>query len=370
MLIDEILYEFNVRKSPLDKLRPDASDAMLESLQSQFASLNALTPRFAVDNIYAALNPQLLGVDTETAKAKDAEGLKGREFWLEVGSKAPLSPPWWTFSVEMRDPQHAQRVLALMRFDRDTNTWLGSLAFDRAGKSGAYDFVADCIRIELDPTNDMYATETVDNLEGFSVENVRFTQHLAEVVRLFIQLKNYKTKEKGVVTPLVGSQTTPPPAAPSRNQPCSCGSGNKWKHCRCPKGGHGRQGTPPSHPAKPSPETTLLLDPFIKKIMGMRGWNLNGGSHASPKLHLREGGWRTYTVQHPLGGATAWQTGKPKRITEKNVGRFWFPPTDPTKPIGDARRGVSTKRSRVKLGNSKSEQLQKAAAAAAGGEKL
>lgn len=210
----------------------------------------------------------------------------------------------------------------------------------------------DAFDLLLDPTTEMHGSTKFNvNLSDMHMKHV--IPALAEMATVFIQLKNYYKKQNGVIAPLVGQQTTQPPTQPSRNQQCSCRSGLKWKHCH----GKGNSGHPPSHPAKPSPETVLLLDPFMQQIKHMGNGHSNGnGTHASPKLHLRSGGWRNYTMQNPLGGAISWQTGKPKKLTMgKNYGRICFAPTDPTKPIGDPSRGVSTKRSRIELGNWKTQ---------------
>jgi len=44
--------------------------------------------------------PNLLRVDTDVAKKKDEAALAYRHHVLEVASKAPMSPPWWTFWME------------------------------------------------------------------------------------------------------------------------------------------------------------------------------------------------------------------------------------------------------------------------------
>jgi hypothetical protein len=302
-----------------------------------------------VQNIYARLNPALLNVDTEFARKRNAEATEYREQVLTVSAKAPMCPPWWSFWMEFRYPETQQRVGVLLRYDKVFLKYIGSLAFDRVvGKSVAqrqYDFLVDAFEHLLDPTSEMYGIVQYNvSLDDEHKQHV--IPALAETATVFIELKNYYKKENGSITPLVGQQTNQPPAQSSRNQTCSCGSGLKWKHCH----GKGNHGKPPAHPAKPSPETVLLLDPFMQEIKRMRNGNGNG-AHASPRLHLRSGGWRVYTMQNPLGGAIAWQTGKQKKLTMgKNCGRIYFAPTDPTKPIGDPTRGVSTKRSRVELG--------------------
>jgi SEC-C motif len=313
------------------------------------ASLDDLTPRFNVQNIYTPLNPVLLNPDTEFARKRNAEATEYREQVLTVSGKAPMCPPWWSFWMEFRCTKTQQRVGVLLRDDKVFWKYVGSLAFDRiVGNTVAarqYDFLVDAFELLLDPTSEMYGSVQY-NIALDDDHKQHVTAALAEMATVFVQLKNYYKKENGDITPLVGQQTNQP-QAPSRNQPCSCGSGLKWKHCH----GKGNPCKPPAHPAKPSPETVLLLDPFMQKIKRMRNGNGNG-THASPRVHLRSGGWRIYTMQNPLGGAIAWQTGKQKKLTMgKNYGRIYFAPTDPTKPIGDPTRGVSTKRGRVELGN-------------------
>lgn len=353
MLIDEIIYDVSVahkkivRRGGAMALPPSGSDAQMEALSEQLSALNALTPRYRADNIYTALNPELLHVDTDVAKRKDQAALAYRRHVLEVASKAPLSPPWWAFWMEFTYPATKQRVGALLRYDKTFANWVGTLGFDRYQQAGDHDYIVDAFELLLDPTTEMHGSARFNvTLSDTHMQHV--IPALAEMATVFVQLKNYYKKQNGVVTPLVGQQTTQPPAQPSRNQQCSCGSGLKWKRCH----GKGNPGRPPSHPAKPSPETVLLLDPFMQQSKHMSNGHSNGnGTHALPKLHLRSGHWSNYTMQNPLGGAISWQTGKPKKLTMgKNYGRIFFAPTDPTKPIGDPSRGVSTKRSRIELG--------------------
>ncbi|MGA8733646.1 MAG: SEC-C domain-containing protein [Terriglobales bacterium] len=351
MLIDEIIYDIKVAHKKIVMrgwalaLPPEQAEAQVKALDEQLSALDALTPRYKVDNVYAPLNPKLLHVDTDAAKKKDEVALAYRNHVLEVASKAPMSPPWWTFWMEFTYPATKQRVGVVLRYDSTFSKWVGTLGFDRYSLPGEHEYFVDAFELLLDPSTQMYGT-TKFNLTLGDIHMQHVIPALAEIATVFIQLKNYYKKQNGVITPLVGQQTIPPPAAPSRNQPCSCGSGLKWKHCH----GKGNPSKPPSHPAKPSPETVLLLDPFMQEIKKLKNGHGNG-THASPKLHLRSGGWRNYTMQNPLGGAIAWQTGTPKKLTMgKNYGRIYFAPTDPTKPIGDPSRGVSTKRSRIELG--------------------
>jgi SEC-C motif len=349
MLIDEIIFELKQAKKSIAKRDTAESDERLTAIREQMESLNDLTPRFNVQNIYAPLSPTLLNADTEFGRKRNEQATEYRNQVLAVSAKAPMCPPWWTFWMEFRYPKSEQRVGVLLRYDKVFLKYVGSLAFDRmVGKAVAqrqYDFLVDAFELLLDPTSEMYGSVQY-NVALEDEYKRQVIPALAEVATVFIQLKNYYKKENGSITPLVGQQTNQPPAQPSRNQPCSCGSGLKWKHCH----GKGNPGKPPAHPAKPSPETILLLDPFMQKIKQMRNGNGNG-THASPRVHLRSGGWRIYTMQNPLGGAIAWQTGKQKKLTMgKNYGRIYFAPTDPTKPIGDPTRGVSTKRGRVELG--------------------
>jgi hypothetical protein len=345
MLIDEIIYQLKQAKKQIVKRDTGASDDQLAALREQMNSLDALTPRYKADNIYAPLNPKLLHVDTEVAKKRDEAALAYRRHVLEVASKAPMSPPWWTFWMEFTYPPTKQRVGVLLRYDKTFVKWIGTLGFDRFQQHGKHDYIVDAFELLLDPATEVYGS-TQFNV-GLGDEHKRnVIPALAEMATVFIQLKNHYKKQNGVITPLVGQQTSQPPSSPSRNQQCSCGSGLKWKHCH----GKGNPGQPPSHLAKPSPETVLLLDPFMQQIKHMSNGHSNG-RHASPKLHLRSGHWSNYTMQNPLGGAISWQTGKPKNLTPgKNYGRIYFAPTDPTKPIGDPTRGVSTKRSRIELG--------------------
>jgi hypothetical protein len=350
MLIDEIIFELKQAKKSISKRDVAESEERLTAIREQMESLDDLTPRFNVQNIYTPLSPTLLNADTEFGMKRNEQATEYRNQVLAVSAKAPMCPPWWTFWMEFRYPKSQQRIGVLLRYDKVFLKYMGSLAFDRVvGKAVAqrqYDFLVDAFELLLDPTSEMYGSVQYNvALEGEYKRHV--IPALAEVATVFIQLKNYYKKENGSITPLVGQQTNQPSAQPSRNQPCSCGSGLKWKHCH----GKGNPGKPPAHPAKRSPETILLLDPFMQKIKQMRNGN-GSGTHASPRVHLRSGGWRVYTMQNPLGGAIAWQTGKQKKLTMgKNYGRIYFAPTDPTKPIGDPTRGVSTKRGRVELGN-------------------
>lgn len=370
MLIDEIIYDASVahkkivRRDSATALPPSEAESQIKALSEQLSALNALTPRYKADNIYAPLNPTLLHVDTDVAKKKDEAALAYRSRVLEVANKAPMSPPWWTFWMEFTYSATKQRVGVLLRYDKAFANWVGTIGFDRYQRPGDYEYIVNAFELLLDPITEMYGS-TKFNMTFSDVHRRHVIPALAEVATVFIQLKNYYKKQNGIVTPLVGQQTLHPPSQPSRNQPCSCGSGLKWKHCH----GKGNSGKPPAHPAKPSPETILLLDPFMQQIKQMTNGHSNGnGTHASPKLHLRSGGWRNYTMQNPLGGAIAWQTGKPKKLTMgKNYGRVFFAPTDPTKPIGDPSRGVSTKRSRVELGQLK-DPNQNAANSNSGGE--
>jgi hypothetical protein len=353
MLIDEIIYDISVahkkivRRGSAMTLAASEAETQIKALSEQLLALDALTPRYKADNIYAPLNPKLLHVDTEVAKKRDEAALAYRHHVLEVASKAPMSPPWWTFWMEFTYPPTNQRVGVLLRYDKTFVKWIGTLGFDRFQQHGKHDYIVDAFELLLDPTTEVYGS-TQFNVALGDEHKRHVIPALAEMATVFIQLKNHYKKQNGVITPLVGQQTSQPPSSPSRNQKCSCGSGLKWKHCH----GKGKPGQPPSDPAKPSPETVLLLDPFMEQIKHMNNGHSNGkGTHASPKLHLRSGGCRNYTMQNPLGGAIAWQTGKPKKLTMgKNYGRIYFAPTDPTKPIGDPTRGVSTKRSRIELG--------------------
>jgi hypothetical protein len=353
MLIDEIIYDVSVaRKKIVNRdaalaLPPEEADVLRKALGEQLSALDVLTPRYKADNIYTPLNPKLLHVDTDAAKKKDEAAMAYRNHVLEVASKAPMSPPWWTFWMEFTYPATKQRVGVLLRYDKTFVKWFGTMGLDRFQQPGEHDYIVDAFELLLDPTTEMYGS-TKFNVTLTDIHTQQVIPALAEMAAVFIQLKNHYKKQNGVITPLVGQQTTQPPSQPSRNQRCSCGSGLKWKHCH----GKGSTGKPPAHPAKPSPETVLLLDPFMQQIKHMNNGHSNGnGTHASPKLHLRSGGCRNYTMQNPLGGAIAWQTGKPKKLTMgKNYGRIYFAPTDPTKPIGDPTRGVSTKRSRIELG--------------------
>lgn len=308
MLIDEIIFELKQAKKSIAKRDTAESDERLTAIREQMESLNDLTPRFNVQNIYAPLSPTLLNADTEFGRKRNEQATEYRNQVLAVSAKAPMCPPWWTFWMEFRYPKSEQRVGVLLHYDKVFLKYVGSLAFDRmVGKAVAqrqYDFLVDAFELLLDPTSEMYGSVQY-NVALEDEYKRQVIPALAEVATVFIQLKNYYKKENGSITPLVGQQTNQPPAQPSRNQPCSCGSGLKWKHCH----GKGNPGKPPAHPAKPSPETILLLDPFMQKIKQMRNGNGNG-THASPRVHLRSGGWRIYTMQNPLGGAIAWPDGE------------------------------------------------------------
>ena len=74
MLIDEIIYDVSVahkkivRRGSAMVLPPGEAETQIKALSEQLSALDALTPRYKADNIYAPLNPKLLHVDTEVAK--------------------------------------------------------------------------------------------------------------------------------------------------------------------------------------------------------------------------------------------------------------------------------------------------------------
>ena len=235
MLIDEIIYDVRVahkkivRRGGAMALPPSEAETQMKALSEQLSALDALTPRYKADNIYAPLNPKLLHVDTDVAKKKDEAALAYRHHVLEVASKAPMSPPWWTFWMEFTYPATKQRVGALLRYDRILANWVGTLGFDRYQQHGDHDYIVDAFELLLDPTTEMHGSTKFNvTLSDSHMQHV--IPALAEIATVFIQLKNYYKKQNGVITPLVGQQTTQPPTQSSRSQQCSCGSGLKWKH--------------------------------------------------------------------------------------------------------------------------------------------
>lgn len=323
MLIDEIIYQLKQAKKQIVKRDTGASDDQLAALREQMDSLDDLTPRFNVYNIYSKLNPALLNVDTEVAKKRDAEATEYKNQVLEVSTKAPMCPPWWSFWMELRYPKTEQRVGVLLRYDKTFIKYVGSLAFDRMLSTGVakgqYDLLVDAFEMLCDPTTEMFASYQ------YNVPlNDEYTQHLipafAEVARVFIQFKNFYYKDGDSVIALVKQHTAP---APPRNKK---------------NGGNG------SSPRK-SAETVLLFEPFMREE---RQRSAKGnGTHESPGVHWRCGYVANYTMQNPLGGAISWQSGKPKKLTlGRNCGRIRFAPAK----IGDPTKGTVTRRQKVELG--------------------
>jgi hypothetical protein len=325
MLIDEIIYQLKRAKKPIVKRGTEASDEQLVALREQMDSLDDLTPRFHVHNIYSKLNPALLNADTEVAKKKDAEATGYRNQVLDISGKAPMCPPWWTFWMEFRYPKSQQRVGVLLRYDKTFIKYVGSLAFDRIVGSnianGEYDLLVDAFELLSDPTTEMFASYQY-NVPLVDPHMKHLIPAFAEVARVFIQFKNFYCKDGNAVTPLVKQHTAP---APSQRNKKSGGNG--------------------SSPRK-SAETVLLFEPFMRH---QRQQSANGnGTHGSPGLHWRCGYVANYTMQNPLGGAISWQTGKPKKLTPgKNYGRIRFAPSK----IGDPTNGTVTRRQKVELGS-------------------
>ena len=323
MLIDEVMHELKKARKPIVKRDMGASDKQLADLQEQMDSLDALTPRFNVHNIYSKLNPTLLNANTDIAKKKDAEATEYRNQVLAVSGKAPMCPPWWSFWLEFRYPKTQQRVGVLLRYDKTFIKYVGSLAFDRMLGSGVaagqYDLLADAFELLCDPTTEMFASYQY-NVPPADPYIKHAVPALAEVARVFVQFKNFYYKDGDTVTPLVQQHVAPTPQTKS-------GGAN----------GNGR---------RKSAETVLLFEPFMRQ---QKPGSANGnGTHESPGLHWRAGHVANYTMQNPLGGAIAWQTGKPKKLTPgKNYGRIRFAPAK----LGDVSRGVVTKRQKVQLGD-------------------
>lgn len=326
MLIDEIIFELKQAKKSISKRDAAESDERLAAIREQMESLDDMTPRFNVHNIYAKLNPALLNVDTEVANKRDAEATEYRSQVLAVSGKAPMCPPYWSFWMEFRYPKTRQRLGMLLRYDKVFIKYVGSLAFDRMIGStvaiGQYDFLVDAFELLLDPTTEMFGSYQY-NAPLTDEHAKHLIPAFAEVARVFIQFKNFCRKVGDSVTPLVQQHTAPPPKSSKKN---------------------GKNGTGNSH--RKSAETVLLIEPFMEQ-MRHHACGCNGGSHSSPALGWRAGHWRNYTLQNPLGGSVAWQTGKAKKVTPKNVGRIWFAPSQ----CGDPARGVRTKRQRVELGS-------------------
>lgn len=327
MLIDEIMFELKEAKKSIAKRDTTESEERLAALREQMESLDDLTPRFNVHNIYAKLNPPLLNVDTEIAQKRDADATEYRNQVLAVSGKAPMCPPYWSFWMEFRYPKSQQRLGVLLRYDKVFIKYVGSLAFDRivgsTVSSGQYDFLVDAFELLLDPTTEMFGSYQYN-----TPLTDEYAKHLipafAEVARVFIEFKNFYLKNGKSVTPLVQQHTAPVPKANKKNGGTGNGNGN----------GH-----------RKSAETVLLFEPFMRQE---RQQSSNGnGTHESPGLHWRSGYVANYTMQNPLGGAICARTGKPKKLTlGRNYGRIRFAPAK----VGDPAKGVRTKRQRVDLG--------------------
>jgi hypothetical protein len=323
MLIDEVMHELKQARKPIVKRDMGASDKQLADLQEQMDSLDDLTPRFNVHNIYSKLNPVLLNADTEIAKKKNAEATEYRNHVLAVSGKAPMCPPWWSFWMEFRYPKTQQRVGVLLRYDKTFVKYVGSLAFDRMLGSnigaGQYDLIPDAFELLCDPTTEMFASYQY-NVPLADPYIKQVVPALAEVARVFVQFKNFYYKDGDTVTPLVQQHVAPAP-----HQKSSGAKGN----------GH-----------RKSAETVLLFEPFMRQHKP--GSAKGNGTCESPGLHWRAGHVANYTMQNPLGGAISWQTGKPKKLTPgRNYGRIRFAPAK----IGDPSKGTVTRRQKVELGD-------------------
>jgi hypothetical protein len=217
MLIDEIIYDVSVaRKKIVNRdaalaLPPEEADVLRKALGEQLSALDVLTPRYKADNIYTPLNPKLLHVDTDAAKKKDEAAMAYRNHVLEVASKAPMSPPWWTFWMEFTYPATKQRVGVLLRYDKTFVKWFGTMGLDRFQQPGEHDYIVDAFELLLDPTTEMYGS-TKFNVTLTDIHTQQVIPALAEMAAVFIQLKNHYKKQNGVITPLVGQQTTQPPS--------------------------------------------------------------------------------------------------------------------------------------------------------------
>src|SRR5262249_33146973 len=159
--------------------------------------------RYKADSIYAPLNPKLLHAETDFAKKKDEEALAYRTHVLQVASKAPMSPPWWTFWMEFVYPATKQRVGTLLRYDKTFSKSVGTLGFDRFQQPGQHDYIVDGFELLLDPTTEMFGSPKF-NLALDDIHLQHVVPALAEMATVFIQLKNYYKKQNGVITPLVG----------------------------------------------------------------------------------------------------------------------------------------------------------------------
>ena len=147
-----------------------------------------------------------------SAKKKDEAALAYRSHVLEVANKAPMSPPWWTFWMEFTYSATKQRVGVLLRYDKAFANWVGTIGFDRYQRPGDYEYIVNAFELLLDPITEMYGS-TKFNMTFSDVHRRHVIPALAEVATVFIQLKNYYKKQNGIITPLVGQQTSHPPAA-------------------------------------------------------------------------------------------------------------------------------------------------------------
>jgi hypothetical protein len=327
MLIDEIIFELKQAKKSIAKRVAAESEERLAAIREQMESLDDLTPRFNVHNIYTKLNPALLNVNTEVANKRDTEATEFRNQVLTLSAKAPMCPPWWTFWMEFRYPKSQQRIGVLLRYDKTFIKYAGSLAFDRMlGSSiarGQHDFLVDAFELLLDPMTEMFGSYHY-NVPLVDEHAKHLIPAFAEVARVFVQFKNFYYKDGDSATPLVRQHTAPAPKTSKKNGN-GIGIGNSHRN---------------------SAETVLLFEPFMRleKQQSAKG----NGTHESPGLHWRSGYVANYTMRNPLGGAISWQTGKPKKLTlGRNYGRIRFAPAK----LGDPAKGVRTKRQRVELGS-------------------
>jgi len=317
MFIDQI-QAMQERGEQLRKLRDEANDEELWNLQRQLTLLDAKCPRYDVHNVFVALNPTLIVSDSPVAAKRNAELLERRNALLDLAGKAPMGPPWFSFTLEHRLNER-QRIAYFVRAVDERGEAVADLKFwhRRFIVTAMFNSLVVSGRIEYNPNtfeillndNDEFASFQFD--EWLSGENLETAKQGAELVRTCIQLLNWDRDD-------VPTQTLVNPKQ------------NKQK-----KGNKGANPRP-----KKSDPTIIKFEPFLNSTRAGTHRGSSLGNHESPGEHLVKGHYINVQYAHPLFGH--------KPVLGKTYGRIWIKPHrrgNPERGTLKAPRGV------IRVGN-------------------
>jgi len=324
-----------VRNKPIRKLSPDATDAEADEWKRQLDLLEESTPIFDVDNLFETLNPTLIEASNPAADKRNAEMVETRNEFLEHANAAPILRLWDAFWLEHKYSLTGQRLGYIVRYDLENHKYVTTMVFDSLAGNGGIHAIVDAFELLPSPDTWMFASYNFRHSSSHATpENDRGMKEAAEVTRSVIEMLNWRRED----VPMQTTQQTPP--STSRNQPCFCGSGIKWKHCH----GKGKGGAPPPAKEKSSP-TIIKFEPFLQR---MKNGNHNGSGNGVERhvgLHRVKGHYMN-VIGNPIAGTGLFGH---KAVPGKTVGRIIVPPH----VRGNPKYGTVRKKGKLVVGDVK-----------------